>query len=406
MLGDGAFLLSLPFTLQSGLAAGQGPAAGVDAPPLASAATKGARLETSGASGGATVNQAKPAVARLTGERAFHLAPSASGAVSASPSPIAGATVIDAPSLAPALTAVENRNPAPRLSVLAPVSTQDRRLTHAAPPSPSSTAGVSPSSGEATPAVGTASAIRQPSAPVAPRGAGGSANPPVSPRPAAPQDLARGGRKVEAASSPSVSRAASPGAPSAKAEPVDKADARPPDPAALGAQPATQASIFGAPLLAPVARPSFGPYEAPEAADAVPGASAPTPAAPTPATAPIKEIDVDLSPGGLEDVSMTMRLSGDRLSVVIRAASSQTKGSIEGARNAIADRLAAIGQPLDSLIIRQTGVNADANANGNGASADDRSTSGGRPSGQGTGEQGGSGDESSSRRGAGRDRGF
>ena len=114
-LGDGAFLLSLPFTLQSGLAAGQGPAAGVDAPPLASAATKGARLETSGASGGATVNQAKPAVARLTGERAFHLAPSTSGAVSASPSPIAGATVIDAPSFAPALTAVREQEPRARV---------------------------------------------------------------------------------------------------------------------------------------------------------------------------------------------------------------------------------------------------------------------------------------------------
>ena len=164
--------------------------------------------------------------------------------------------------------------------------------------------------------------------------------------------------------------------------------------------------MFGAPLSASVAGPSFGPYEASEAADAVPRASAPAPAAPTPATAPVKEIDVDLSPGGLEDVSMTMRLSGDRLSVVIRAASSQTKGSIEGARDAIADRLAAIGQPLDSLIIRQTGVNADANANGNGASADDSSTGGGRQSGQGAGDQGGSGDESSSRRGAARDRSF
>jgi hypothetical protein len=47
---------------------------------------------------------------------------------------------------------------------------------------------------------------------------------------------------------------------------------------------------------------------------------------------------------------MTMRLAGQRLSVVIRATSSRTTGSIEGAREAIADRLAAIGQP---------GVNAD-----------------------------------------------
>jgi hypothetical protein len=68
------------------------------------------------------------------------------------------------------------------------------------------------------------------------------------------------------------------------------------------------------------------------------------------AAPPIKEIDVDLSPGGVEDASMTMRLAGDKLSVVFRAASSQAYGSIEGARDAIADRLAAIGQPLSSSL--------------------------------------------------------
>jgi hypothetical protein len=102
---------------------------------------------------------------------------------------------------------------------------------------------------------------------------------------------------------------------------------------------------------------------------------------------------------------MTMRLAGDRLSVVIRAASSQTAGSIEGARDAIADRLAAIGQPLDSLIVRQTGANTDANANEYGASSDEGSTSGESQAGS-AGGQGGSGDAGSSRRGAGRDRGF
>ena len=53
---------------------------------------------------------------------------------------------------------------------------------------------------------------------------------------------------------------------------------------------------------------------------------------------------------------MTMRLAGDKLSVVIRAGSSQTLSSIEGARDAIADRMAAIGQPLDSLTVKQMGV--------------------------------------------------
>ena len=100
---------------------------------------------------------------------------------------------------------------------------------------------------------------------------------------------------------------------------------------------------------------------------------------------------------------MTMRLAGERLSVVIHAASSQTAGSIEGARDAIADRLAAIGQPLDSIIVRQTGVNADGNTNGNASSSDEGSTGGGRQTGEGASEQSGS---NSSRRGADRGRSF
>ena len=391
MLGDGAFLSSLPFAL----AASQAPAAAADASLLAQASTKGARLGTSGASNAATVNLATPAAARLTGERAFHLALSTSGVVGADPSSAAGSSLTDAPSFAPAPAAGESENGTPGPPTLAPLSMQGRGQTHDAAPSPPSAAGASLSPAEAAPKA---------SAPVAPRAAGGSADPRVSPIGAAAQEPAPGGRKAEAAASPSPARAASPAVPSAKAEPVDKADARPPDPAASG-QPAAQGGGFGAPLLASAAAgPSFVSYDAAAAPDIAPRGSAPAPA--QAAAAPVKEIDVDLSPSGLEDVSMTMRLAGDRLSVVIRAASSQTTGSIEGARDAIADRLAAIGQPLDSLIIRQTGVNADANANGNGASTDDSSTGGGRPSGQGAGEQGSSGDGSSSRRGAARDRSF
>ena len=103
---------------------------------------------------------------------------------------------------------------------------------------------------------------------------------------------------------------------------------------------------------------------------------------------------------------MTMRLSGDKLSVVIRAASSQTLGAIEGARDAITDRMAAIGQPLDSLVVKQMGVNSDGNANGNGTSADGGSAGGEQRSAHGAGERGGSNDASLSRRGAGRDRSF
>jgi hypothetical protein len=101
------------------------------------------------------------------------------------------------------------------------------------------------------------------------------------------------------------------------------------------------------------------------AADAGAPRAAPTAAASTPRPgAPVREIDVDLSPGALEDVSMTMRLAGDRLSLVIRAASSETTAAIEGSRDAIAERMAAIGQPLGSLIIHQTGSADGTNARG------------------------------------------
>jgi hypothetical protein len=56
----------------------------------------------------------------------------------------------------------------------------------------------------------------------------------------------------------------------------------------------------------------------------------------------------------------TISSASNKLSLVIRAGSSQTTGAIEGARDAIAERLAAIGQPLGSLIIQQTGSTNDA----------------------------------------------
>ena len=120
------------------------------------------------------------------------------------------------------------------------------------------------------------------------------------------------------------------------------------------------------------------PAPSPSGGDAPTGsaAEAPSPQGAAPAVVaqakpPVREIDLDLSPSGLEDVTMTMRLAGDRLSVVIRAASPGTAGAIEGAREAIAERLAAIGQPLGSLVIQQTG---STHGTGNAAEArgDDR----------------------------------
>jgi hypothetical protein len=238
-----------------------------------------------------------------------------------------------------------------------------------------------------------------PYAPIASQISGSSGNPSaVMPRPTAP----RGGRNSEAPAPPPAARATGPATAQATAAPSgETADTGLPDASSSGGSPAAPAGSFGALLSAfPAAGPLFGAQDSPaSAADVAPQAGM-GPAVQRPAAQPVKEIEVDLSPGGLEDVSMTMRLAGDKLSVVIRSPSSETRGSIEGARDAIVDRLAAIGQPLDSLVIQQTGVNADGNANGNGASTDEGSTEGGGQSRQSAGEQRESNDPHAPGRGA------
>jgi Flagellar hook-length control protein FliK len=399
--GDVALLPGLPFAPPSALAtdiAASPVEASTSAPPL----LKSASLATSVASVAAAVEPAKPAAARLTGERAFHLALATSSLASTAPSQTAGPLSADAASFAPGPAAGESGNAPKGASRQARLANEALGPTRAAEPSGQS---VSPPPADPPPSPGlTPTASKAPTA--APHEAAPSASPTASPIRAAAQDPVSGGRKAEAPAPPSALRVAGPAAPSAGDERGDKAADRPPDPPASPAQPAPQASVFGSPAPSGAAITSSGPLDSTTAAeaDAAPRASAP--AASPASAAPVKEIDVDLSPSGLEHVSMTMRLAGDRLSVVVRAASSQTAGSIEGARDAIADRMAAIGQPLDSLIVRQTGGNADATTNGYGASADEGSTSGDSQAGPGAGGHGGSGDPSSSRRGAYRDRGF
>ncbi len=176
-------------------------------------------------------------------------------------------------------------------------------------------------SAAASPRVEAASSFSETSAsaPIAPLVNGSSANPSASITRSAAQSPAHGGRKSEVAASPSVARTASSAA-SAPAEPSGKAADGPPDPTPSGVQSAAPGSAFGAAPSASLAQgPSFGSSDSPaRAADIAPRASAPS--APRTTTAPpVKEIDVDLSPGGVEDASMTMRLAGDKLSVVIRA---------------------------------------------------------------------------------------
>jgi hypothetical protein len=192
--------------------------------------------------------------------------------------------------------------------------------------------------------------------------------------------VARGARQVAAPSPPDPSAGAGPsggGSYNAGAVGGQASDG------GLFAEAAQQPAAIGLLQAAPTPAPPHG-------GDAAPRPSAPPTAADATA-APVREIDLDLSPGGLEHVTMTMRLAGDRLNVVIRAASSQTAGGIEGAREAIAERLAAIGQPLGSLIIQQTG-----SSNG-GTNTED---SGGGDDGRPQGQRGDPDDKRGDRRGA------
>jgi hypothetical protein len=353
---DSALFASLPFALRAASMMEERPQAADNSPSVPSAAIKGPKSEDSGASIAAGAKAAS--VGRLIGERAFHL----------------GATA-------------------------------NRALAVNAPSAPADASAAGFSQAMAAPArslAGAANAMAP--APIAsPKSAPSSSNRSGLTR------AAHSATKPEGSAPPPVARASGSASPPATTGSNAKAtDGRAPDPNPSAVSSPTPTSLFGAQLSAPFGvGASFEPdASATKAAGAdVAPIATPLAAGSTSSAQPVKEIDVDLSPGGLENVSMTMRLAGDKLSVVIRAASSQTLGSIEGARDAITDRLAAIGQPLDSLIVRQAGVNTDGNANGHASSGDGGSAGGEQRSAQGASEWGGSND-ASSRRGAGRDRNF
>jgi hypothetical protein len=271
--------------------------------------------------------------ARLIGERSFHA--SAAALSPATAQPIGGSSsVVDPPS--PAIAVLD----APDIAVPSP---------RAAMPRPSPATAPSAAASRSTPPETNAS--RADRTPVA-----GSSPVPIS------AGRGRGERQSEPAAT--VARVAAPTADKA----ASAREASPP-PNGSGSDgsaglPANGGSNAPQPspsqTIAAVAQQLTAAFADPQSrlGDTQPAAQTPR-AAPAPSAAPVREIDVDLSPGGLEDVSMTMRLANDKLSLVIRAGSSQTTGAIEGARDAIAERLAAIGQPLGSLIIQQTGSTND-----------------------------------------------
>ena len=386
LLNDSALLAALPFAFRTASTMNERPQAAGGSPSLASPAMKGPKSEDSDASIAAGAKAAT--VGRLVGERAFHFGPSTFAGA------IAGRTLAVNTPFAPGAGSAAD---------LTARSALNGESGLAAGFSPAEAIPAKPPADALPPIANAASAT-----PLATR-AGAPPTHRASLTRAAAHEAARIGQKPDGSAPPPAARVATSAAVHALAESSGKtADGRPPDPVASSATSAARTDLFGAQLSAPFAAvASFqldGSTASAGRADVTPRASA-LAAGPAPSTPPIREIDVDLSPGGLEDVSMTMRLAGDKLSVVIRAASSQTLNSIEGARDAIADRMAAIGQPLDSLIVKQAGVNTDGNANGNGSSADGGSAGGEQRSAQGAGERGGSND-ALSRRGAGRDRSF
>jgi Flagellar hook-length control protein FliK len=383
LLSDGALLASLRLALRAASPTGEGTEAADNAPPRPTVAMKGPKAAENSASISATAKAGS--VARLISERAFHF--------NASAGLLASRTIaVEAPFAAGASSAADLTGQA---GLRGETGFPRDQVTLAKP------------FADAVPSTDNALA---PATRIAPRAVGAATNR-VGPTRVAARDAARSEHKPEVSSPPAAARVAAAGAAHAPAESSGHGkapDGRPPDPIASTAPSTTRTDPFGTLLSASFA--GGASFDASASATSAtetnlaPAASAPT-AGSAAAAPPVKEIDVDLSPGGLEDVSMTMRLAGDKLSVVVRAASSQTLSSIEGARDAIADRLAAIGQPLDSLIVKQTGVNADGNTNGNAASAEDGSTGREWRSAQGAGERGGSND-ALSRRGAGRDRSF
>ena len=371
---DSALFASLPFALRAASMMEERPQAANNPPSVPSAAMTEPKSD---AGGGSIASGAKgPTVGRLIGERAFHFGPTASRTLAAIWTP-AGVSTAN----------------------LAPEAGLDSESPFVAGSSPAMAAPARSLAG-AVPPLANAMAPARVASPAP------SSNRPSLTR-AAPHEAAHSAAKPERIGLPPVVRVAASASPPAPAGSNAKtADRRLPDSTPSAPPPPTQASLFGAELSAPL---GVGASLEPDAS-ATKAASAgvapratPLAAGSASSTQPIKEIDVDLSPGGLEDVSMTMRLAGDRLSVVIRAASSHTLGSIEGARDAITDRLAAIGQPLESLVVMQTGVHAD--GNGNASSGDGGSAGGEQRSTQGASEWGGSND-ALSRRGAGRDRNF
>jgi chemotaxis protein MotD len=160
----------------------------------------------------------------------------------------------------------------------------------------------------------------------------------------------------------------------------------------------------GASAFAPVSLDQLPDFVADQASSLTSrAASTPAGAAPT-APQAVKELEIALDPADLGAVSLKMRLSNGKLSIVIGVASATTLSAIESERGAIVDRLGSRQHPLEDLIIRPQGAPIS-NSEGHDASDPEGArqfNANGNPAGARRGDGGGfsRGREGSSPRGA------
>ena len=189
----------------------------------------------------------------------------------------------------------------------------------------------------------------------------------VEPQPTAGTALARSPRPVVRATAAAHASGAGSAAHSPSAAPTVEAKTDASEGARRGAageqaingslQAGASTNPFGAAAALAVPTQSDTASSTPSDPSGAPAAQTRASTAAVPTAQRVHEIDLDLAPGGVADASMTVRLAGDKLGVIIRAVSGETTATIQGARDAIAERLAAIGQPVSSIIIQQADAN-------------------------------------------------
>jgi flagellar hook-length control protein FliK len=87
---------------------------------------------------------------------------------------------------------------------------------------------------------------------------------------------------------------------------------------------------------------------------------------------PVKELEIRLDPADLGAMSVKMRLSDGKLSVVMEVSKPSTLKAVESDRDSIAQRLGLSVQSLESLIIKPSAANAQTGAAASGQKPEGR----------------------------------